>query len=280
MLKNITYEDLVKYDKATRSKIILQQRRTTLENFSDLEFLYSIHAENKNFLLAFMNFLAYGDMTLRTCQNMKTNLTLFFTWNRDYNNNLHFRKFNMAQAERFFIYLRDNGYTYNRARVIKTDITSLADFGQYVWGKDEYQHNGKKNRWYGYEHFWREVNIHQEEDELIYKKCNYNTFTLERLDTLKTYLQTKKDYMGVIILEHAYLGKELLTLKVDSEEFNITRPSSQSYLKWKEREGASHLQDVLVARRPDGTYIPMDLYELRRYAKMFSVFLGKEFIIC
>ena len=50
-------------------------------------------------------------------------------------------------------------------------------------------------------------------------------------------------------------------------------------MKWREREGVD-IPDALVVRRPDGTYVPMSLPELREYAKMFSVFLGKEFIIC
>ena len=51
-------------------------------------------------------------------------------------------------------------------------------------------------------------------------------------------------------------------------------------LKWKKKVGAEDIPDVLIARRPDGSYAPMSLTELRRYTQMFSVFLGKEFIIC
>ena len=83
-----------------------------------------------------------------------------------------------------------------------------------------------------------------------------------------------------VILDFAYLGEALLTLQEDNELFNQQMASVKSYQKWKKREGAEHLPDVLIVRRQDGTYVPMSLSELRDYTRMFSVFLGKEFIIC
>ena len=56
--------------------------------------------------------------------------------------------------------------------------------------------------------------------------------------------------------------------------------TKEKYLRWKKRVGAEHIPDVFISKRPDGSYAPMSLSELRRYTKMFSVFLGKEFIIC
>lgn len=274
-----TYEQLINYDKITRDKIIFEQRKNSLQKL-DEEFVCSINPQNKNLLLDFMNFIAYSDMALRTCQNIKANLILFFKWNRDFNDDKNFRNINVKQGESFFLYIKCAGYTYARARVIKSDITSLADFAEFVVGKNEYHHNGSKNRWYSYTHKWREVDIQQEEEESEYKKPNVTSFSDDRLDALKFYLKMKQDYMGMVILDFAYLGEKLLTLQENDEVFNLQMSSVKSYKKWKDREGASDLPDVLITRRGDGQYVPMSLPELRSYARMFSVFLGKEFIVC
>ena len=86
--------------------------------------------------------------------------------------------------------------------------------------------------------------------------------------------------MGVIILEYAHLGIDLLNLKVDDEDFNRQTNYAQNYLRWRDREGIE-LPDVFVMRNnKTGEYMPMDINKLRKYARMFSVFLGKELIIC
>ena len=87
------------------------------------------------------------------------------------------------------------------------------------------------------------------------------------------------DYMGAVILDLAHLGVKLLTLQEGDEDFNLQLNSVKSYQKWKKREGAEQIPDVLIIKR-DTQFVPMSLSELRAYAKMFSVFLGKEFIIC
>ena len=275
-----TYEQLINYDKITRDKIIYEQRKNSLQKF-DEEFLLTINPQNKNLLLDFMNFIAYSDMALRTCQGIKSNLTIFFKWNRDFNENKNFRLITVKQAEQYFTYIKCAGYTYMRAKVMKSDITSLADFCEFVLGQNEFKAKGVKNHWYTYKnHKWREVDIQQTEEVNGYKKTNVSSFSEERLDALKFYLKQKQDYMGMIILDFAYLGEKLLFLKEDDEVFNKQMKSVKSYFKWKEREGASDIPDVLIIRRDNGVYTPMSLPELRDYARMFSVFLGKEFIIC
>ena len=84
--------------------------------------------------------------------------------------------------------------------------------------------------------------------------------------------------MALIIIELSWMGKEILFLQEDDVRFSSE--TKEKYLKWKKRVGAEDIPDVLIARRPDGSYAPMSLTELRRYTQMFSVFLGKEFIIC
>ena len=69
------------------------------------------------------------------------------------------------------------------------------------------------------------------------------------------------------------------SILIDGVDIKVNHPAVKKYMKWREREGVD-IPDALVVRRPDGTYVPMSLPELREYAKMFSVFLGKEFIIC
>lgn len=273
------FEQLINYDKVTREKILYEQRKRSLQHF-EVDFLLLINAQTKNLLLEFMQFLAYTDLALRTCQGMKSNLVMFLTWNYNYNDNKNFRLITKKQGEDFFLYVKNMGSGYNRAKVIKSDIVSFADFIQFVVGKDEYHHNGKKNHWYNYNHEWREVDIQQQPEESEFKKCNVHTFSTERLDALKFYLMMTHDYMGAVILDFAYLGEALLTLQEDDELFNQQMASVKSYQKWKKREGAEHLPDVLIVRRQNGTYVPMSLSELRDYTRMFSVFLGKEFIIC
>lgn len=277
--KQKQFEQLINYDKMTRDKILYERRKKSLQNFEP-EFLLLINAQTKNLLLEYMRFLAYTDLALRTCQGIKSNLVALLTWNYNYNGNKNFRMITKKQGEEFFTYIKNAGYTYDRARVVKSDIVGFGDFAQYVVGKDEFHHNGKKNPWYSYNHEWREVDIQQQPIEGEYKKTNIREFSEERLDALKFYLLAKHDYMGAIILDFAYLGERLLTLQEDDEVFNRQMASVKSYLKWKQREGAAHLPDVLIVRRQDGTYVPMSLPELREYTRMFSVFLGKEFIVC
>ena len=54
-----------------------------------------------------MQFLAYTDLALRTCQGMKSNLVLFLTWNYNYNDNKNFRLITKKQGEDFFAYIKN-----------------------------------------------------------------------------------------------------------------------------------------------------------------------------
>ena len=75
-------KEIVLYDTSistkTKSRIFLNERLRLLTNF-DEEFLFSIGTQNKNFLMDYMNFLAFTDLTLKTCSNIRYNLILFFT---------------------------------------------------------------------------------------------------------------------------------------------------------------------------------------------------------
>ena len=68
-------------------------------------------------------------------------------------------------------------------------------------------------------------------------------------------------------------------MKIDSDEFNPSLKYTEQYLRWRERVGVL-LSDVLIMKNENNQYIPMGIKELRAYARMFSVFLGREFIIC
>ena len=278
MARKKEFEQLINYDPITRQKIRYEQRKRSLQNF-DADFLILINAQTKNLLLEFMAFIAYSNLAFKTCQNMKSNLVIFLTWNYNYNENKNFRLITKKQGEEFFLYVKNMGSGYNRAKTLQSDIASFADFVQYVIGKNEYHSNGKKNPWYNYIHEWREVDIQQRPNESEYKNPNISTFSDERLDALKFYLMMTHDYMGAVILDLAHLGVKLLTLQEGDEDFNLQLNSVKSYQKWKKREGAEQIPDVLIIKR-DTQFVPMSLSELRAYAKMFSVFLGKEFIIC
>lgn len=269
-----------KYDKGIRNRIYLEERRRALEEFRDLEFLHSINPRNKNILISYMNFLAHTDITLSSCSNIKNNLKLFLTWNRDNNNNMFFKQIKKYQAEKFFIWLRESGYSYQRAKILRTDLGNFGEYIEYVLGSEEYQYSGIKNQWYGYKSdFWYAIEIQQYNENEI-RKPNITDFENERIGVLRAYLTKKKDFMGVIILEYAHLGIELLTMKIEDDEFNKQTNYAQNYLRWRDREGIE-LPDVFVMRNnKNGEYMPMDISKLRAYAKMFSVFLGKEFIIC
>lgn len=272
-----TYQEL-HMTKEQRENAKIERKKNTLRTF-DSGFVESINPRNKNLLYDFMTFISYTNMAKKTCQNIKNNLILFFKWNRDWNNNLNFRFITKEQGEQFFVYIKNLDYTYVRSKCIKSDICSLADFAEFVVGKDEYKHNGSKNQWYTYHHEWREVVIPYDPNEQGYLSTNYAEFDFDRLDALGKYLQATHDYMGMFILHNVGMGSRLLFLQIDSEDINHPHPITKKYMKWREREGVD-IPDALVVRRPDGTYVPMSLPELREYAKMFSVFLGKEFIIC
>ena len=272
-----TYQEL-HMTKEQRENAKIERKKNTLRTF-DSGFVESINPRNKNLLYDFMTFISYTNMAKKTCQNIKNNLILFFKWNRDWNNNLNFRFITKEQGEQFFVYIKNLDYTYVRSKCIKSDICSLADFAEFVVGKDEYKHNGSKNQWYTYHHEWREVTIPYDPNEQGYLSSNYTEFDFDRLDALEKYLQSVHDYMGMFILRNVGLGSDLLFLKVDGVDIKVNHPAVKKYMKWREREGVD-IPDALVVRRPDGTYVPMSLPELREYAKMFSVFLGKEFIIC
>lgn len=269
-------------EKKIRNRAYLEERLRALTEFRDLQFLYNIHPQNKNILLDYMKFLAYTDLTLPTASNAKGNLKLFLSWNLTYNGNKFFRKITLKEAELFFKWMREEGYTYTRANIVKTDLCDFADFMQFVVGKDERKHDGTKNRWYSYNgQFWKNVNTEQETDPNLIRKQNYSDFDKERIDTLHAYLKRKQDWMGVVILEYARFGSDILLLDIDDEDFNRQPSYAQSFLKWRVREGISEdMKRVCVMRTPNGEYMPMDIKTLRGYAKMFSIFLGKEFIIC
>ena len=266
-------------NKEERERFLFEYRKNNFMSF-DSTFVDSIHPRNKKLLLDFMEYLAYSPMTKRTCQNMKMNLALFFKWNMTYNNNMSFRGITKDQGESFFLFLKEAGYSYVRVKCVKSDICSLADYAQFVLGRNEYHKDGTGNQWFSYKHNWREVDIQQEEPG--FRKSNVHSFSMDKLEALHFYLKSQRDYMGLIILEFCDLGKDILTLQVDSEIFvkNQTLTSAQKYLEWKEQVGATDVTNVLISIQPNGSYAPMSLLELRSYTKMFSVFLGKDFIIC
>lgn len=263
-------------NKEEREQFLFEYRKNNLMSF-DSNFIDSIHPRNKKLLLEFMEYLAYSPMAKRTCQNIKANLILFFKWNMMYNNNLTFRGITKKHGETFFLFLKEMGYTYVRAKCIKSDICTLADYAQFVLGRNEYHYDGTSNQWFSYNHGWREVDIQQEEPG--FKKSTVKSFELHRLESLRFYLKSQQDYMGLIILEFCELGKDILTLQED-DIAHMGYFSVQKYFEWKEKEGATYITNVLITKKPDGTYVPMSLSELRNYTKMFSVFLGKDFIIC
>ena len=278
-------KEIVLYDTSisgkTKASLFLAERKRLLLSF-DEEFLCTIGTQNKNFLLEYMNFLAYTDLTLKTCSNIRYNLILFFTWNREFNGCKNFRQVTMTQARNFFLFVKEEGYSYTRAKIIRTDLAGLGDYGEFVLGKDEISSKNYKNQWYQYVNFWREVEIMQREDVTKKQEPNRVTFSKERLDTLRAFLSTKHDYMGLVILDHAHLGQDILNLRIDSVDFNREKKYSKQYLAWRERSGINveSLKDILIMKNKQGEWMPMGLTELRAYTRMFSVFLGKEFIIC
>ena len=278
-------KEIVLYDTSisgkTKASLFLAERKRLLLSF-DEEFLCTIGTQNKNFLLEYMNFLAYTDLTLKTCSNIRYNLILFFTWNREFNGCKNFRQVTMTQARNFFLFVKEEGYSYTRAKIIRTDLAGLGDYGEFVLGKDEISSKNYKNQWYEYVNFWREVDIMQREDLTKKQEPNCVTFSKERLDTLRAFLSTKHDYMGLVILDHAHLGQDILNLRIDCVDFNREKKYSKQYLAWRERMGidVESLSDILIMKNKEGRWIPMGLTELRAYTRMFSVFLGKEFIIC
>lgn len=270
-------------EKRLRSKAYLEERLRALTEFRDLQFIHGINPINKNLLLDYLKFLAFTDVSLKTAANTKGNLKLFFTWNKEYNGDRNFKQLTQKQATEFFKWMKEQGYTCIRANIVKTDICDFADYLQYVVGREQYKHDGTSNRWYNYNgQFWKKVNVEQEEDASIIKKPNCLDFDRERLDTLHVYLKRKQDWMGVVILEYAHLGSDILQLKIDDEEFNRQPGYVQSYFKWRSRENVPEdLKDVCVMRNhKTGEIMPMDIPTLRGYTKMFSIFLGKEFVIC
>ena len=278
-------KEIVLYDTSistkTKQQIFLAERKRLLLSFEE-EFLYSIGTQNKNFLIEYMNFLAYTDLTLKTCSNIRYNLILFFTWNRECNGNKNFRQVTMTQARNFFLFVKEEGYSYTRAKIIRTDLAGLGDYGQFVLGKDEISSKSYKNQWYEYVNFWREVDIMQREDLSKKQEPNCVAFSKEKLDALRTFLSTKHDYMGLVILDHAHLGQDILNLRIDSVDFNREKKYSKQYLAWRERMeiDVESLPDILIMKNKEGKWMPMGLTELRAYTRMFSVFLGKEFIVC
>ena len=160
-------KEIVLYDTSisgkTKASLFLAERKRLLLSF-DEEFLCTIGTQNKNFLLEYMNFLAYTDLTLKTCSNIRYNLILFFTWNREFNGCKNFRQVTMTQARNFFLFVKEEGYSYTRAKIIRTDLAGLGDYGEFVLGKDEISSKNYKNQWYEYVNFWREVDIMQRED--------------------------------------------------------------------------------------------------------------------
>ena len=278
-------KEIVLYDTSisgkTKAMLFLAERKRLLLSFEE-EFLYSIGTQNKNFLIEYMNFLAYTDLTLKTCSNIRYNLILFFTWNRECNGNKNFRQVTMTQARNFFLFVKEEGYSYTRAKIIRTDLAGLGDYGQFVLGKDEISSKSYKNQWYEYVNFWREVDIMQREDLSKKQEPNCFAFSKEKLDALRTFLSTKHDYMGLVILDHAHLGQDILNLRIDSVDFNREKKYSKQYLAWRERMeiDVESLPDILIMKNKEGKWMPMGLTELRAYTRMFSVFLGKEFIVC
>ena len=278
-------KEIVLYDTSisgkTKAMLFLAERKRLLLSFEE-EFLYSIGTQNKNFLIEYMNFLAYTDLTLKTCSNIRYNLILFFTWNRECNGNKNFRQVTMTQARNFFLFVKEEGYSYTRAKIIRTDLAGLGDYGQFVLGKDEISSKSYKNQWYEYVNFWREVDIMQREDLSKKQEPNCVAFSKEKLEALRTFLSTKYDYMGLVILDHAHLGQDILNLRIDSVDFNREKKYSKQYLAWRERMeiDAESLPDILIMKNKEGKWMPMGLTELRAYTRMFSVFLGKEFIVC
>ena len=50
----------------SKNFIFLNERKRSLMSFDD-EFIFTIGQQNKNFVIDYMQFLAYTDLTLKTC---------------------------------------------------------------------------------------------------------------------------------------------------------------------------------------------------------------------
>ena len=120
---------------------------------------------------------------------------MFFTWNPDYNNNRNFRQISITQARNFFLWVKDNNYTYTRAKIIRTVLAGLGDFGEF--------------------------------GEFVLGEPNRVSFPKEKLKTLRMYLSMKHDYIGLVILDYVDLGVDILTLRIGSEDFNPTKKYSE-----------------------------------------------------
>lgn len=266
-----------------RRKAYLEERIRALTVFRDVQFIEGINPMNKNLLLGYMKFLAYTSLSLKTASNVKTSLKMFMAWNKEHNDDAYFKLITKKQAEKFFEWVKIQGYTETRANMIKTDLCDFADYLQYVIGREEYRHDGTANRWYKYNgQFWKHINVAVELDSSIIRQPNVYSFDREYLDNLHVYLKQKQDWMGVVILEYSYLGIDILKLNIDDEDFNRQPAFIESFFKWRTREQVPEdMKQVCVMRNNKTKEImPMDVETLRGYAKMFSIFLGKEFIIC
>ena len=220
-----------------RRKAYLEERIRALTVLRDIQFIEGINPMNKNLLLGYMKFLAYTSLSLKTASNVKTTLKMFMAWNKEYNNDIYFKLITKKQAEKFFEWVKIQGYTETRANMIKTDICDFADFLQYVVGREEYRHDGTANRWYKYNgQFWKHFNVAVELDSGIIRQPNVYSFDREYLDNLHVYMKQKQDWMGVVILEYSYLGIDILKLNIDDEDFNRQPAFIESFFKWRTRE--------------------------------------------
>lgn len=234
---------------------------------------------NQRLFSDFLLYISIGNYTYQTCLTIKASIYLFLLWNTQYNENTTFFSMKKIHFSRFFNYLLEQeGYSYDRVRIIKSHLCTMSDFAEHILGFYEYMPNGRgdRNKWYRFKNIVKDVEIGDEPDRI--RQCNIDTFDKEDIERLEWFLKEIRNYEAIVVLHFCRMGVDILNLTIEEvEEYN-----NKLCNRWVKfiRNYNLPFNNAIVTQIDRRVWRVATKEDLAKYEELFTTFLGRKFIIC
>lgn len=163
-------------------------RKTVYNNITSPELIAQILPENRQLGDDFLQYLQSIDRSPNTIEQYKSDLSIFWVWNLQNNNNKPFIKITKREFSRFQNHcLNTWGWSSNRVRRVKSVVSSMSNFIENILDEEE--------EFEGYRSVIRKI-----ENPVKEEVREKTVFEPEELQRLLDYLVEQEKYMQACIL--------------------------------------------------------------------------------
>lgn len=228
-------------------------RTTVYNNITSPELIEQILPENKLLGADFIEYLQSIDRSPNTIDQYKSDLSIFWVWNLQYNDNKPFVKITKREFARFQNHcLNEWQWSSNRIRRVKSVLSSMSNFIENILDEEE--------DFAGYRAVIRKIESPVKEE--VREKT---VFEPEELEQLLNHLVEQKKYMQACVLALAmYSGRrkaELPRFKVSYfSEDNVIFGSlykTPEKVKTKGRGSRGKMLDLYVLKKEFDPYLKL-----------------------